>query len=105
MVPMKRFSLLIGAGASFNVLTSAEIETKTYGNGVPEKEYEVNMMGLKKINYGIMVKLDLEYRLNSKIGVNIIPCFKNTLTPINLETSVAAYPYNFGIGAGITYRF
>ncbi len=104
-VPMKRFSLLIGAGASFNVLTSAEIETKTYGNGVPEKEYEVNMMGLKKINYGIMVKFDLEYRLNSNFSVNIIPCFKNTLTPINLETAVAAYPYNFGIGAGITYRF
>jgi hypothetical protein len=104
-VPLGRFSLLIGAGGSFNVLTSAEIETKTYGNGDPEKEYAVNMMGLKKVNYGMILKLDLEYNVNSRLGVNMIPCFKNTLTPINLESSVTAYPYNFGIGLGMTYRF
>jgi hypothetical protein len=87
------------------MLTSAEIETKTYGNGDPEKEYSVNMMGLNKINYGLLLKFDLEYRVNSRIGLNIIPCFKNTLSPINLESAVTAYPYNFGIGAGFTYHF
>jgi len=51
------------------------------------------------------VKLDLEYQINSNLGVNIIPCFKNTLSPINLQSAITAYPYNFGIGAGITYRF
>ncbi len=104
-IPLNRFSLLVGAGTSFNVLTGAEIETKTYGNGSSEKEYSVNMMGLKKINWGVLVKLDLEYRINSNIGVNIIPSFKNTLSPINLETAIAAYPYNFGIGTGFTYHF
>lgn len=104
-IPLKRFSLLVGAGASFNILTGAEIETRTYGNGNPEKEYCVNLMGLKKINYGMIVKLDLEYHLNSRIGVEVMPCFKNTLSPINLQSSVAAYPYNFGIGVGMTYRF
>ncbi len=104
-IPLKRFSLLIGAGASFNVLTGAEIETKTYGHGDPEKEYSVNMMGLKKVNYGMLLKLDIEYHINSSMGVNIIPCFKNTLSPINLESAVTAYPYNFGIGVGVTYRF
>jgi hypothetical protein len=104
-VPLGRFSLLMGAGASVNVLTSAEIETKTYGNGVPEKEYSVDMMGLKKVNYGVIVKFDLEYRINSNLGINIIPCFKNTLSPINLEGAISAYPYNFGIGVGFTYRF
>lgn len=103
-VPLKRFSLLIGAGASFNILTSAEIETKTYGNAQPEKEYTVHMMGLKKVNYGMIVKFDLEYRINSSLGVNIIPCFKNTLSPINLEGALSAYPYNFGIGAGLTFH-
>jgi len=104
-IPLKRFSLLIGAGTSFNVLTGAELETKTYGQSVPEKEYSVNMMGLKKINFGMLVKLDIEYHFNSKMGINIIPCFKNTLSPINLESAVTAYPYNFGIGVGVTYRF
>jgi hypothetical protein len=103
-IPLKRFSLLIGAGATFNVLTSAEIETKTYGNGQSEKEYSVNMGGLKKINYGMIMKFDLEYRINSSLGINIIPCFKNTLSPINLKGAISAYPYNFGIGVGFTYH-
>jgi hypothetical protein len=104
-IPLRRFSLLIGVGASFNLLTNAELQTKTYGNGDPEKKYSVKLMGLKKVNYGAMVKLDLEYQINSNLGVNIIPCFKNTLSPINLQSAITAYPYNFGIGAGITYRF
>jgi hypothetical protein len=104
-IPLKKFTLLIGAGASFNLLTKAEVETKTYGNGDPEKEYSVKLMGLKKVNYGALVKLDLEYQINSSLGINIIPCFKNTLSPINLKSAITAYPYNFGIGAGVTYRF
>ncbi len=103
-IPFKRFSLLVGAGVSFNLLTSAGIETKTYGLGYPEKEYAVNMMGLKKTNYGILVKADLQYHINSSIGIDIIPSFRNTLSPINLKTAVTAYPYNFGIGIGLTYR-
>jgi hypothetical protein len=35
-----------------------------------------------------------------------MPSFKNTLGPINTNnSSLSAYPYNFGIGAGITYLF
>ncbi|HEY4936318.1 MAG TPA: outer membrane beta-barrel protein [Puia sp.] len=102
---LKRFSLLVGGGITFNMLTSATIETKTYGSGNPEKEYTVNMLGLKKVNYGILIKADLEYHINSMIGIDLIPCFKNTLSPINLQTAVSAYPYNFGIGIGMNYRF
>jgi Outer membrane protein beta-barrel domain len=104
-IPLKRFSLLVGAGATFNILTSAELETKTYGNGYPETEYTISMKGLKKVNYGVLVKLDLEYHLNSNLGIDIMPCFKNTLSPMNLETPVSAYPYNVGVGVGLTYRF
>jgi Outer membrane protein beta-barrel domain len=103
--PMKRFSLLVGGGVTFNMLTSATIETKTYGSVYPEKEYTVNMLGLKKVNYGILIKADLEYQVNSKIGIDLIPCFKNTLSPINLQSAVSSYPYNFGIGIGLNYRF
>jgi hypothetical protein len=104
-IPLNRFSLLIGTGVSFNMLTGSEIETKTYGHGDPEKEYVVNMMGLKKTNYGILVKADLEYHISSTLGIDLIPSFKNTLSPINLRTAVSAYPYNFGLGIGLSYRF
>jgi Outer membrane protein beta-barrel domain len=104
-IPFKRFSLLVGGGISFNILTSATIETKTYGSGYPEKEYAVKMMGLKKTNYGILLKADLVYHISSTVGIDLIPSFKNTLSPINLQTAVSAYPYNFGIGIGLNYRF
>jgi Outer membrane protein beta-barrel domain len=103
-IPLKKFSLLVGGGVSFNLLTSASIETKTYGSGYPEKEYAINMMGLKKTNYGILVKADLQYHVSGNIGIDLIPSFRNTLSPINLRTAVSAYPYNFGIGVGLTYR-
>jgi hypothetical protein len=103
----KRFSLLIGGGVTFNLLTSATIQTNAFapGNANPGKLYTIYVKGLKNINYGIIIKADLEYHVNSRIGIDLIPTFKNALTPINLKTAVSAYPYNFGIGLGFTYHF
>jgi len=104
-IPLKRFSLLIGTGISFNILTGATVETKIYGSNFTQDESAIPMKGLKKINYGFLLKADLEYHINSKLGIDLIPCFKNSLTPINIHSALSAYPYNFGIGAGISYRF
>jgi Outer membrane protein beta-barrel domain len=104
-VPMKKFSLLVGAGISVNFLTSATLKTKIYGPGYLEAKTVTPMKGLKNINYGIILKADLEYHINNIWGINIIPSFKNSLSPINLHSALSAYPYNFGIGAGISYRF
>ena len=103
-ISMKRFSLLVGGGVTFNIKTSGSLETRTYGPGYAEKEYNVNILGLKKTNFGMMLKADLEYRLNSRIGIDLIPSFKNTLGPINLPGALSAYPYNFAIGLGISYK-
>ena len=104
-IPMKRFSLLVGGGVTVNMLTGASIETKTYGPGNPEKEYAVSMLGLKKVNMGIIVKADLEYHVSPAIGINLMPTFKNSVSPVSPESALTAYPYNFGIGLGFTYRF
>jgi hypothetical protein len=104
-IPLNRFSLLIGSGVSFNFLTGATVETKIYGLNFTQDESAIPMKGLKKINYGFLLKADLEYHINSKLGIDLIPCFKNSLTPINIHSALSAYPYNFGIGAGISYRF
>ncbi len=104
-IPMKKFSLLIGAGVSFNILTSATVATKIYGLNYSQDESAIPMKGLKKINYGILLKAELEYHINSKLGIDLIPCFKNSLTPINIHSALSAYPYNFGIGVGLSYKF
>ena len=103
----KRFTLLVGGGVTFNLLTGATIQTNAFvpGNANPDKLYTIYVKGLKQINYGIIIKTDLEYLVNSRIGIDLMPTFKNALTPINLKTAVSAYPYNFGIGLGFTYHF
>jgi len=101
---MNRFSLLVGAGASINFLTSATVETKIYGPGFSQDESAIPIKGLKKINYGVLIKAELEYHMNSTWGISLIPCFKNTLSPINIHSALSAYPYNIGIGIGLHYR-
>jgi hypothetical protein len=103
-ISMKRFSLLVGGGITFNIKTSGALETRTYGSGFPEKEYNVSILGLKKTNFGMMLKADLQYHVSSKIGIDLIPSFRNMLGPINLPGTLSAYPYNFGIGLGVSYR-
>src|SRR5450432_91962 len=104
-IPLNRFSLLVGAGISVNFLTGASVETEIYGSNFKEDESTIPIKGLKNINFGIIIKADLEYHINSTWGINLIPSFKNSLTPINILSALSAYPYNFGIGAGISYKF
>jgi Outer membrane protein beta-barrel domain len=105
-IPFRRFTFLAGAGMTVNILTHATLETDIYGINFKQNESEIPLRGLKKINFGLLVKTEIQYRVNSKMAVSLIPSFKNTLGPINLNnTSLQAYPYNFGIGAGIVYLF
>ena len=101
----KKFTLLAGAGISFNFLTSATIGTRILGSPGNHQESVVAMHGLKKVNYGVLLKAELQYNINSNWGVSLIPCFKNTLSPINIRSDLSTYPYNFGIGLGISHRF
>jgi lipopolysaccharide assembly outer membrane protein LptD (OstA) len=104
-VSLKRFTLLGGAGVTFNFLTDATVETKILGSPFDQHESVVTLYGLKKINYGILLKAELQYKINSDWGISLIPCFKNALSPINIHSVLSTYPYNFGIGLGVNYRF
>jgi hypothetical protein len=105
-IPMHRFTLLAGMGMTFNVRTHATLETDIYGANYKQNESEIPLRGLKKINLGLLIKTEIQYPLTSKMVVSLISSFKNTLGPINMNSSsLSAYPYNFGIGAGIVYLF
>jgi len=104
-INLKKFTLLAGAGVSFNFLTSATVGTRILGSPSDHQESVVAMHGLKKVNYGVLLKAELQYNINSNWGVSLIPCFKNALSPINIHSDLSTYPYNFGIGLGISHRF
>ncbi len=104
-IPMKRFTALVGAGATYNILSSAVVETDIYDASFSKHEAWLPLNGLKKTNFGIIVKTEISYQVKKQWSINLMSSFKNTLGPINLSGAVSAYPYNFGVGLGVTYQF
>jgi Outer membrane protein beta-barrel domain len=104
-IPVKRFSALIGVGSTFNILNSAVLETDIYDANLAKHEDDIPLKGLKKINFGMIVKAELSYQVKKQWSVNLMSSFKNTLGPINLNSAISAYPYNIGIGLGLTHQF
>ena len=102
---LHRFTLLAGAGVTFNILARATVESKIHVSSNNQNESIVTLYGLKKINYGILLKTELQYQFDSNWWINLIPSFNNALGPINIHSAFSTYPYNFGIGLGISHRF
>jgi hypothetical protein len=101
----KRLTLMPGIGFSLNLLTGAALETKLTSTFYSQQDYIVKMYGIKRLNYGLLLKTELGYAIDPHWSLDMVASFKNALTPINLHTLVATYPYNLGIGAGIKYSF
>jgi Outer membrane protein beta-barrel domain len=101
-IPMKRFSAAIGAGATLNFLNSAEIETDEHNGSLTNHDAGIPLYGLKNFNFGLMVKAEFAYQLNRQWSVNLLSSFKNALGPININSALSAYPYNIGVGLGVT---
>lgn len=102
---LKRLTLMPGVGISLNSLTGATLETKLRSAYYSQQDYVVRMYGLKRLNYGVLIKAQLAYAIDPHWSIDMVASFKNALSPINLRTVVATYPYNMGVGAGITYNF
>ena len=105
VIGMKKFTLMMGAGGTCNFLANADLETDVYGSTYEKYESNIPIKGLKKVNFGMIVKTDLSYAITRDWGINLISSFKNTLGPININSALSAYPYNFGVGLGMTYHF
>jgi Outer membrane protein beta-barrel domain len=101
----KKLTLMPGMGFSLNLLTGATLETRLRSASYVQQEYTVKMYGLKRLNYGMLLKTELAYAIDPHWSIDMVASFKNALTPINLHTVVATYPYNLGVGAGIKYSF
>jgi hypothetical protein len=100
---VKKFTMLAGAGISFNFLTNATVQSGIRGTFYNAPESVVTLYGLQKINYGLILKTELQYPVSPHWSLSLLACFKNTLTPINTHTSLSTYPYNVGIGLGVKH--
>ena len=102
---LKRFRFLTGIGVTANLLTSATLTSKIQGPSYSQHESVVRMYGLEKLNYGVAFKAELQYPLYQGWWIDLMASFKNTLTPINMHSTLSTYPYNLGIGLGISHSF
>lgn len=97
----ERLSFDPAMGFMFNIILGSNIRTNL-GNG---QQQMVSLQGLKKVSVGMLVTPSVYYRITNHISLGLEPYFNYTVSPINRATVVDSYPYGFGIGATVQYRF
>jgi hypothetical protein len=101
----KRFTFLAGAGLIGNFLTGATVTSRIEGVPTPQPESIVTMYGLRKMNYGLLLKAEAQYAVRAGWSLDIMITSKNALTAINTNANYSTYPYYIGVGLGITHTF
>ena len=101
----KRLSIAPGIGLSANFLTSATIQTEVEDALNKEAVTISKLDGTKLFYAGVIANADIQYKISSKFSLNMIPSFRYAITPVTKNNIVKTYPYSFGLGAGITFRF
>lgn len=100
-----KFSFAPGAGIEVNLLTSAKVETEIERPFSPEIVFINKLNGAKSVHWSFVADAEFRYRVNKKLSLNIRPSFRHAMSPMTENNVVETYPYNFGLGLGMTYRF
>lgn len=101
----KRFSFIPGIGIEANFLTSAKLETEIQDASNKEIVFINKLDGSKSFYWSFVADAELQYKVNKKMSVNLRPAFKHALSPITKNNVVETFPYSFGVGLGLTYKF
>ena len=94
-----------GIGLSANLLTSATIQTEVEDALNKEAVTIFKLDGTKLFYAGVVANADIQYKIGSKFSLNMIPSFRYAITPVTENNIVKTYPYSFGLGVGISFRF
>jgi hypothetical protein len=100
-----KFSFIPSAGLSANFITKSRIKTEIYNAQNSENVDITGLEGTRKFYTGFIADVNVQYNINSKLAVNLLPDFKYALSPITKNNVVKTFPYSFGLGAGITFKF
>jgi hypothetical protein len=100
-----KLSFIPGAGVEANILTSAKLVTEIEDASNRENVSINKLKGTRSFYWSVTANAEVQYRVNKKIAVSLRPSFRYAISPITKNNVVETYPYSFGIGAGITYKF
>ncbi len=99
-----RFSILPGAGISFNFLTKGQIETtigSSTGSKIPSTD---KIQGLKSMYVNGAAGIGLQYKLNKTFSLSFEPAFRFAISSINKDASVKTNLNSIGLSTGILFK-
>lgn len=94
-----------GFGIMANFLTSAKLETEV-GDSYNREHVLINKLdAIRSVYWSAMADAEVQYLLTRKISIDLHPSFRYALSPLTDNDNVSTFPYGFGLGLGVTYRF
>ncbi|MFN8252722.1 MAG: hypothetical protein U0V75_12695 [Ferruginibacter sp.] len=101
-----KFSIIPNAGAVLNFLTKQSIETELLQGSSKEQQNTDKIQGLKSSYLNATAGLAIEYNVNNRIALSVMPAGNFALTSINnSDAPVKSYPNAFAVSGGIKIKF
>lgn len=97
------FSPTVGIEANF--ITSAKVEVGIDLASNREVVTVNKLNGIRSFYWSANTGVEVSYRVNKKLLVNLQPVYRHALSPITKENVVETFPRSFGVRAGITIKF
>ena len=103
-ISSKSFSIIPALGIVTNYIAGAKVKTTLTNAGNTDNLSIKRLSGMHHFYFDFVAQTDLQYRISKKWSINLIPSLKYAMTPVTKDNVVKTFPYNFGVGAGITYE-
>ncbi len=100
-----KLSIIPGAGIAANVLTGTKVETEIKNATNKETVIITKLAGTRTLNWSLVADAEMQYQLNNKMSLNVRPAFRYAISSITRNDDFQTFPYAFGIGAGLTFKF
>jgi len=100
----KKLTIAPGIGFTTNLLLSSKAHTELHKDNEQSNVTIKNMLGLAPVYFSFAADVELHYKLSNNFNLMLLPSFKHAIVPTTSNHVVKTYPYNFGLGLGLTYR-
>jgi hypothetical protein len=104
-VKQGKFSIIPGVGIGANFLTGTRVETEIKNATNKETIIITKLTGTRNFNWSLVADAEMQYQLNNKMSLNVRPAFRYAISSITRNDDFQTFPYAFGIGLGMTFKF
>jgi hypothetical protein len=100
-----KFSIIPGAGIAVNLLIGTKVETEIKNATNKETVIITKLTGTRNLNWSLVADAEMQYQLNNKMSLNVRPAFRYSFSSITRNDDFQTFPYAFGLGVGMTFKF